>query len=157
MGAAITLAKVDANSIVYLVESNNAGGGEGGEIGGTTSVDLTTEVSIVGTALAPDAASTAYGLPAGAQFRRVCRAGLDGLGVIVAGAPTQAQVRALFFGDGAVDLGPVPRARCRFVRREGDVWASADASADGTAIEVTVSNALGYVYLVIELAHSLDR
>lgn len=157
MGASAQHVWTDANQLVYLVTSF---------ISGEFTIGGTVTISADGSAspdLVTDAADASYGRAASVALTRVCRAGLDGLGNIAAGAWTQAQARALLMLDGSAAIGGVltPRTRLRLSATfdaGGEVAACADVDVDGSGnpeINVTVANNVGSVYLYVELNHSL--
>lgn len=152
---ALTMTRVwtDKNQIVYLLSSDGSPAGATGNIpaaGGATP-DLVT-----------DGANGASGEANGTALRRVVRAGLDGLGLIAAGAFVQANARALLqLDDAAAALGGIltPRAKLRLIKRTGLTadWLI-DANVDGSGrprIDVEVGTAAGTAYLYVELNHSL--
>jgi hypothetical protein len=153
MSVSVARVWTDKNQIVYLLTA------EGSPVGGTTNIPAAAGVT---PDLVTDGANIASGEANGTALRRVVRAGLDGTGLIAAGAFTQALARSLLMLDDATALlGGIlcPRAKLRIVKRTGltTEWLI-DANVDGSSrprIDIEASAVAGTAYLYVELNHSL--
>lgn len=152
MAATATLVNVTANRLVYLI---------------TNAVTLATSLTITASGaatpdLATDCATNTWGRAACARLRKVCRAGLDGLGAQAAGGWTQAEARDLLTGNGATQAGSalMPRAICRLVPVTGVAGgplAEVDANVDGSGrpqLDLTFVAVAGTALLFVELQAS---
>ena len=95
-------------------------------------------------------------------MRAIARAGVDGIGIIAAGALTQAGARAILNSDNTGNVGNdyVPRAVMTLTPRSGAATWAADANVDGgtdPVVDITSSAAAGECYLDIHARHSIDR
>lgn len=150
-----SLVWVDKNQIVYLL--TNGGSPLGGEGTIPSAGGVTPD-------LATDVANNVFGEAGGKALRAACRAGLDGLGTVAAGAWTQALARALLMlnaGASAVNsFGGILAARlqCNVVPSTGTAAWVCDVDVDGSGrpeINVTSTAAAGTALLYVKLAHSL--
>lgn len=137
----VTAALVSAghNRLRYLVSDS----GEGG-----TSLDITTTG-----AASPDLLTDSLQGP----VKQCALAFTNGLGVLAAGAKTQAQSRAIWLADNSdVVLGNSKPSRCiaRITIRSGAVQWTADANVDGGGHPIVTiahgSSSVGTCYLDIE-------
>ena len=141
----VELVNVTPNEIVWLVQN------EGGEGGFGTSVQITTSD------LAAACVDDTWGRAASARLRQVCRAGLDGLGNVAAGAWTQALARDLMLCDGAVQAGNaiMPRGEVELVWRSGATLnPRVDIGVDGAGlpqIDLATVAADGTFYVKLRL------
>lgn len=145
MPATATLVNVTPNKLTYLIA--NAGQQ-------AADVDITADASATPD-LVTDCADDAWGRVACARLRKVCRAGLDGLGKQAAAGWTQAEARDLLLGDGSTQAGTalMPRAFCRIVNVDGEITVEADVAA-GIPKLVVSAGAASSGYLFIELQSS---
>lgn len=143
MGLSVSLINATPNELVYLITNTSADGGLG------TAVTITANESFTPNSvdLVIDSAVTTWGRAVCARLRQVCRAGLDGLGAVAAGAWTQAQVRDLLLGNGATQAGGplMPRAELDLQPRTGvagGLLVEADVDEDGSGIpEINLTTA----------------
>lgn len=136
----VELVNVTPNEIVYFVQN------EGGEGGFGTSAQITTSD------LAQACVDNTWGRAACPKLRQVCRAGLDGLGTVAAGAWTIDLARDLFLCDGREPAGGVlmPRAEVDIVHQSGAalvprVDVGADAGEPLIALETEAADGSFYV------------
>ena len=109
----------------------------------------------------PDLRTDLANDPSG-PMRAIARAGVDGIGVIAAGALTQAGARAILNSDNTGNVGNdyVPRAVMTLTARSGTAVFAVDANVDGDAdpiVNITSSAAAGEAYLDIHARHSFNR
>jgi hypothetical protein len=137
MAATAALVFAGSNRLRYLITGDAMGGAVTIPNDGGATPDLLTDC-----------------LPG--PLRQIIRARLDGIGVIAAGALTQAQARALLLSDSvAANVGntKVPRAICMVTSRVALGGAFVDANVDGggdPVVAVTVgANELTYLDIVV--------
>lgn len=139
------LVNVTANEIVFFVHN------EGGEGGFGTSLQITTADLVAA------CVDDTWGRAASVRLRQVCRAGLDGLGNVAAGAWTQALARDLMLCDGTEQAGnPImPRAEVDLVWRGGATLnPRVDIGVDGAGlpqIDLATVAADGQFYVRLRL------
>lgn len=149
MALTATLVNVTANELVYLVV-NAATLGTSATIpsaGGATP-DLAT-----------DCVTNTWGRAACEKLRKVCRAGLDGLGAQVAGGWTQAEARDLLLGNGVTQAGSplMPRAEIDLQPLSGAAGGAlveADVDVDGSGypeINLTAAGVAGECIMRVRL------
>lgn len=160
MALTATLVNVTPNELVYLIENV----GSGGEF---PVFETSMTIPAVG-GPSPDLATDCvdpgrWGTVACSRLRQVCRAGLDGLGAVAAGAWTQAQARDLLTGNGATQAGGplMPRAEIdlAMVAESGQVGGGplvpeADVDVDGDGIpevNITVAGVGGSAMMRVRL------
>lgn len=151
---AVTIARVwtERNRIVYLCTADSTGGSANITSTGGATPDLVT-----------DGAINTDGGAVSAALRRVCRAGLDGLGSVAAAGFDQAKSRNLFLGNGTSSIGngkTTPTAQLRLVPNSGaggDWRVDANVSAGVPIITVTAAGAVSVAYLYVELNHTLAK
>ena len=112
--------------------------------------------------LATDCVVNTWGKAACSKLRKVCRAGLDGLGAQAAGGWTAAEAADLLFGNSTTQAGSalMPRARVVITPLTGVAGGpllEATANVDGSGrpqIDLTAVAVAGTALLSIELASS---
>lgn len=142
MALNVELVNVTPNEIVWFVRN------EGGEGGFGTSAEISTSD------LAAACVDDTWGRAASVRLRQVCRAGLDGLGTVAAGAWTIDLARDLLMCDGReLAGGPLmPRAALSIVHQGGPeivprIDVGADAGEPLIAIETEAAEGSFYVKL----------
>lgn len=148
MALTATLVNVTPNELVYLISNE-------GDEPGTSLV-----IPAAGGAtpdLVTDCVTATWGRAASARLRQVCRAGLDGLGTVAAGAWTQALARDLLSDNGATQAGSalMPRAELALLPlATGPLLAEATANVDGSGrpeIDITAAAVSGTAILRVRL------
>lgn len=147
----ITWVWTDKNQIVYLLATS------GSPLGGTASI---LSAGGVTPDLVTDGANNTKGEANGTALRKVVRSGLDGQGLVAAGAWTQAQARALLMlVEPGASIGGIllQRAKLRVIRRSGTAeWTiDCNVTAGNPRIDVGATAAAGEAVLYVELNHSL--
>jgi hypothetical protein len=145
------LVRATQNRLRYLI-LNRSSGGEFPVFGTTLTIpndggatpDLRTDADTVG-----------------GPIKRIMNAGVTGIGLIAAGAMTQANARALLMEDRTSNIGneAVPRACTTIVHRAGDaVFYTIDANVDAQGdpiLEFACEPVAGDYYLDIRVQHSI--
>ncbi len=158
MALTAALVSVTPNKLTYLI-TNAATLGTSATIpaaGGATP-DLATDC-----VNAAAGGGVTGGRAACARLRKVCRAGLDGLGAQAAGGWTAAEAADLLFGNSATPAGTalMPRAQVTLVPLTGVAGGplvEATANVDGSGrpqIDLTAVAAAGTCLLIVELQSS---
>lgn len=138
MSIIATLVEQGHNRLRYLLTCNTTG---------VTTLTITT----TGAATPDLVTDSVYG-----PIQECADAFTDGIGILPAGAKTQAQARAIWLDDGADTVlgnGKVPRCVAKIVRRSQTVDWTVDANVDGSGtptIVVTVDGTSLGAYLDIE-------
>lgn len=153
------LVNVTPNELVYLITNT----GSGGEFP-VFETSMTISASDAGSPdLATDCVDSSWGSAACSRLRAVCRAGLDGLGNVAAGAWTQVQARDLLLGNGLTQVGGplMPRAELQLhmTAQVAGIGAGAllpeadvDVDADGIPeINITTAGVGGQAILRVRL------
>jgi hypothetical protein len=129
MALTATLVNVTANELVYLIVN-------AATLGTTATIPATGGAT---PDLATDCVTNTWGRAACSKLRKVCRAGLDGLGAQAAGGWIQAEARDLLLGNGATQAGSplMPRAEIDLQPLSGvagGALAEADVDVDAGGI-----------------------
>jgi hypothetical protein len=142
MAVTLTLVEQGSNRLRYLVNSNATGNTTASlTTTGAATPDLLTDSTFVG--------------PGPSPIHAIARAFQDGLGILPAGAFTQAQARAMWMADTSDTIlgnNKVARALPRLTPRSGAALWLVDANVDGSGhpvINVTASD-VGTAYLDVE-------
>lgn len=159
MGLAGTLINVTPNEIVYRLANTS---GEGDPFGTSFIITANGSSGPLVRDLVDDCVNSTWGRAASGRLRRVCRAGLDGLGTVAPGAWTQALARDLLLGDGTIQAGNLimPRAELDLTPESGSPPAlfpmvTVGVSGDGTPrIEIATAAAGGSAILRVRLRSS---
>ena len=158
MALTAALVSVTPNKLTYLVTN-------------VTTLGTSLTIPAAGGAtpdLATDCVNHAYGggvtggRAAAPRLRKVCRAGLDGLGGVAAGAWTAAKAADLLFGNAATPAGTalMPRAKVVITPLTGVAGGpliEATANVDGSGrpqIDITAAGVAGTALLEVELQSS---
>lgn len=152
MALTATLVNVTPNEVVYLIDN-----------AATAGTSLTIPAAGGATPdLATDCVANTWGRAACARLRKVCRAGLDGLGAQAAGGWSQAEARDLLLGNGATQAGSalMPRAEISILPLSGVAGgplAEADVDVDGSGrpeINITAAAVVGQAIMIVRLRSS---
>lgn len=142
MAVTLTLVEQGSNRLRYLVNSNATGNTTASlTTTGAATPDLLTDSTFVG--------------PGPSPIRAIALAFTGGIGILAAGAFTQAQARAMWMADNSDTVlgnNKVPRALPRVTPRTGVAVWLVDANVDGAGhpvINITASD-IGTAYLDIE-------
>lgn len=157
MALTAALVSVTPNKLTYLITN-------------ATTLGTSATITASGAAtpdLATDCVNAAAGAVTGgraacARLRKVCRAGLDGLGAQAAGGFTAAEAADLLFGNSATPAGSalMPRALVKLVPLTGVAGGplvEATANVDGSGrpqIDLTAVAVAGTCLLIVELQSS---
>lgn len=147
----VTWVWTDKNQIVYALATS------GSPLGGTASL---LSAGGVTPDLVTDGANPAKGEANGTQLRKLVRSGLDGQGLVAAGAWTQAQARALLqLNEPGATIGGILMARGKLsvIRLSGTAQWTIDSNvtAGRPSIDIGATAAAGTALLYVQLAHSL--
>lgn len=151
MALSATLVNVTPNELVYLIAN-------------VATLGTTATITASGAAtpdLATDCVTSTWGRAACSRLRKVCRAGIDGLGAQAAAGFTQAEAKDLLAGNGATTYGsPLgPRAEIMITPTVGVaggalVEANVDVSAGVPIITLTSVATAGEALLYVKLRSS---
>lgn len=160
MGLSASIVNVTPNELVYLIV--NVSTGELDPLGTSVTITANETVSVGAGDLCLDCIKNTWGRAASAKLRRVCRAGLDGLGTVAAGAWTQVLARDLLNGNGASQAGSqlMPRAEIDLQPATGAAGgpvceALINVGVDGTpVVTITAAAVAGSAILRLRLRSS---